>query len=48
MDGVGALRLTFDADAADADPTIYDGKDVPRADLAQRRNYVDIPGRHIH
>ena len=47
MDGEDVLRLTFDADAADVGLTIYDGKDVPRADLAQRRNYAVIPGRPI-
>jgi len=48
LDGEGVLRLTFDAAGADVGLTIYDGKDVPRADLAQRRNYVVIPGRRIH
>jgi len=45
LDGEGVLRLTFDVADADADPTIYDGKDAPRADLAQRRNCAVIPGR---
>lgn len=48
MDDEGALRLTFDAAAVAVGLTIYDGKDVPHADLAQRRNYAVIPGRPIH
>lgn len=48
MDDEGELRLTFDAVAADVDLIIYDGKDVPRADLVQRRSYAVIPGRPIH
>ena len=41
-------RLTFDAGVVDVGLTTYDGKDVPRADLAQRRSYAAIPGRRIH
>jgi len=35
LDGEDVLRLTFDAAAADVGLIIYDGRDVPRVDLAQ-------------
>ena len=45
MEGVGDLRLTFDADAAGAIRTISGGNDVLPAVSAQPRSYADTLGR---